>query len=107
MFVAEHDDAGSPRRFIRLDQGATDQGRHPCRAERVGRELRHLDHHGRPTADDEISSIRAIRPKVFDRLQLAPPFEEVAKDAALGRVRQRVVRLDLDDAIAGRQRDCG
>ena len=47
----------------------------------------------------------AVRPQVLDRAQLAPPFEEVAHDARFGRVRQRVLRLDQDDAVAFGQRD--
>ena len=73
--------------------------------ERGGGELRHLDRLGSRVADDEISSVRAVRPQVLDRAQLAPPFEEVADDAWLGLVRQGVLRLDQDDAVAFGQRD--
>ena len=103
--VAEHDHAGCSRHFVGVEQGTTEQGRHTCRAERGGGELRHLDRLGSRVADDEISSVRAVRPQILDRSQLAPPFEEVANDARLGRVGQGVLRLDHDEAVAFGQRD--
>ncbi len=53
----------------------------------------------------EISRVRAVRPQILDRAQLAPPFEEVAHDARLGLVGQRILRLDQDEAVAFGQRD--
>ena len=103
--VAEHDHAGCSRHFVGVEQGTTEQGRHTCRAERGGRELRHLDRLGSRVTDDEISSVRAVCPQILDRSQLAPPFEEVARDARLGLVCQGILRLDQDEAVAFGQRD--
>ena len=105
--IAEHDHAGSTSPFVGVEEGTTEQGRHTRRAERGGGQLRHLDRLGRRVADHEVSRLRAVRPQVLDRLQPAPPLEEVAQDARLGLVRQGIVRLDRDEAVALGQWDRG
>ena len=103
--VAEHDHAGCSRPLVGVEQGATKQGRHTCRAERGGSEFGHPDRLGSRVADDEIPSVRAVRSQLLDRSQLAPPFEEVAHDASLGLVGQGIPRLDQDEPVAFGQRD--
>lgn len=59
--VAEHDHAGCSRHFIGVEQGTTAQGRHTCRAERGGGELRYLD---------RLGTARSDRPGSLTRLTL-------------------------------------
>jgi hypothetical protein len=58
-------------------------------------------------ADNQIPELRAVRAEAVDRPHLAPPFEEVPSDTELKLVRQGILRLDDDDAIAVGQRDRG
>ena len=62
---------------------------------------------GACVADNQIPELRAVRPEAVDRPHIAPPFEEVPSDTEFRLVRQGIVRLDDDDAIAVGQRDRG
>ena len=105
--ISQHDDARRSRLLVGVEEPTTNQGSHTRGAKCGGRECRRPDQHGRCVADNQIPELRAVRPEAVDRPHIAPPFEEVPSDTELRLVRQGIVRLDDDDAIAVGQRDRG
>ena len=105
--ISQHDDARRSRLLVGVEEPTTNQGSHTRGAKCGGRECRRPDQHGRCVADNQIPELRAVRPEAVDRPHIAPPFEEVPSDTEFRLVRQGIVRLDDDDAIAVGQRDRG
>src|SRR4030095_14050207 len=91
---------------IRVLQAATEHGRYPGGPKCAGGHLGAPDGYGWGTANDQTADARTVSAQLLDRLQRAPPLEEVMRNPQFGLVGQRVSGLHQDEAVTLGPWDC-